>query len=58
MKKNFVETARNFNAASAFALQKINELKQTLNIKITTMRINSDADKKMFAEKPTHDLIN
>ena len=49
---------RNSNAASAFTSQKMNESKQILNVKITTMRINSDADKKIFVEKPTRDLMN
>ena len=49
---------RNSNAASASASQKTNELRQTLNIKMTTMRINSDVDKKLFIEKSTCDLMN
>ena len=49
---------RNFNATFPSASQKMNELKQILNIKMTTMRINNDADKKMFVKKLTHDLIN
>ena len=57
-KKNFVEMTRNFNAAFAFASQKINESKQILNVKTTTMRINSEINKKMLAEKPTCDLMN
>ena len=57
-KKNFAEIARNFNATSAPASQKTDESKQTLNAKMTTMRIKSDADKKMFVEKPTRDLMN
>ena len=36
----------------------MNELKQTLNVKTTTIRINSDADKKMLVEKLTRDLMN
>ena len=58
MKKSFVEMAHNFKTTSAFASQKTNELKQTLNIKMTTIRINSDVDKKMLAEKSTRDLMN
>ena len=58
MKKNFVEMMHNFNVTFAFASQKMNKLKQTLNIKMMTMRINSDADKKIFVEKLTHDLMN
>ena len=57
-KKIFVEMTRNFNIAFAFTSQKMNELKQTLNIKTTTMRINSDVDKKMLVKKSTHDLMN
>ena len=49
---------RNFSAAFAFTSQKINELKQILNIKMMMMRINSDIDKKMLVEKLTYDLIN
>ena len=51
MKKNFVETMHNFNIAFAFTLQKINKSKQTLNVKMTMMRINSDADKKNVCRK-------
>ena len=57
-KKNFAETAHNLNTASAPASQKMNELRQTLNVKTMTMRINSDVDKKMFIKKSTHNLIN
>ena len=57
-KKIFAEMAHNFNTASVSTSQKINKLKQTLNIKMMTMRINSDVDKKMFVEKPTCDLMN
>ena len=57
-KKNFVEMMHNFNAAFAFASQKKNESKQILNIKMMRMRINSDANKKMFVKKSTHDLMN
>ena len=57
-KKNFVEAARNSNAASAPASQKMDEPRQTLNARTTTVRIDSDADKKMLAEKPTRDLMN
>ena len=57
MKKNFVEMTRNFNTAFASASQKINKSKQS-NAKMTTMRINSDVDKKLFIEKSTRDLIN
>ena len=49
MKKVFVETACN-SQASASALQIINELKQTLKSKMTTIRINNDVDKKMLIE--------
>ena len=49
---------RNFNAAFASASEKMNKSKYTLNAKMMTMRINSDADKKMFAEKSTRDLMN
>ena len=57
-KKNFVETAHNFNTAFAFASQKMNKLKQILNVKIIMMRIDSDVDKKMFVKKSTYDLMN
>ena len=50
--------ARDFNTAFASTLQKINKLKQMLNAKMTTIRINSDVDKKMFVEKSTRDLMN
>ena len=49
---------RNFNTAFMFASQKINKLKQMLNVKMMTMRINSDVDKKIFFEKLTRDLMN
>ena len=39
MKKNFVEMMRNFNAASASASQKMDESKQTLNVRMMTVRI-------------------
>ena len=57
-KKNFVEMARNSNAASAPASQKMDELRQTLNVKMMTMRINSDVNKKIFISKLTRDLMN
>ena len=57
-KKNFAEMTYNFNVAFACGSQKIVKLKQTLNVKTTTIRINSDADKKMFVEKSTYNLIN
>ena len=55
MKKKFVEMTRNLDA---FTPQKINESKQTLNVRMMTMHINSDVDKKKFTEKSTRDLIN
>ena len=58
VKKKFAEMTHNCNAASASASQKMNKLKQTLNVKIMTIRINSDADKKILAEKSTRDLMN
>ena len=58
MKKKFSKMTRNFKIAFAFASQKMNKLKQTLNIKTTTVRIDSDVDKKMFVEELTHDLMN
>ena len=36
---NFVEMMRNFNAASASASQKMDESKQTLNVRMMTVRI-------------------
>ena len=48
----------NFNIAFAFTSQKINKLKQILNIKMMMMRINNDVDKKMFIKKLTRNLIN
>ena len=57
-KKNFAEITRNFNAAFAFTSQKINKSKEILNVKMMTMRINSDVNKKMFVKKLTHDLMN
>ena len=58
MKKNFVETIRNFNIIFVFTSQKMNKLKQMLNIKMMMMRINNDVDKNMFVKKSTHDFIN
>ena len=59
IKKNFVEMTHNFNThAFTFASQKINKSKQTLNVKTTTIRINSDVDKKMFVKKSTHNFMN
>ena len=49
---------RNFNATSASTSQKTNESKQILNVKMMTIRINSDVDKKMFVKKLTYDLMN
>ena len=55
LKKKFVEMARNFIAhAFAFASQKTNKSKQTLNVKTMMNCINSDVDKKMFVENSTH----
>ena len=58
MKKIFVKTTRNPNAASSPASQKMDEPRQTLNAKMMTVRIDSDVDKKMFVEKSTRDLMN
>ena len=57
-KKFFVEMTHNFNATFVFTSQKMNKLKQILNIKMMMMRINSDVDKKMFIKKSTYDLMN
>ena len=58
-KKNFVETTHNFNAyALTFTSQKTNKLKQMLNVRIMTIHINNDVDKKMFVKKLTHDFMN
>ena len=57
-KKNFVEMTHNFNATFAFVPQKMNQSRQILNTKTTTVRINSDVDKKIFTKKSTHDLMN
>ena len=47
LKKNFLEMTYNFNAyMPTFKSQKMNELKQTLNIKMTTICIKNDVDKK------------
>ena len=57
-KKNFAEAARNPNAAPAPASQKMDGPRQALNARTTTVRIGSDADKKMLAEEPTRDLMD
>ena len=57
-KKSFAEVMHNFNAAFTSTSQKMNELKQTLNVKTMMMRINSDINKKMLIEKLTRDLMN
>ena len=59
MKKSFAEVTHDFNAyALTFTSQKTNKLKQMLNIKMMTIRINSDIDKKIFVKKPTHNVMN